>query len=294
MAQRKAVFAGAWYPAVEGSCREMIEELRRRRAPASSPAGSRIVAAVGPHAGWAFSGTTLAMTVGLMAAHGDRPETIACFGAVHAAAVARPAAWAQGNWETPLGAAPVDEALAREVMRGGDGLVVNDPGAHLREHSIEVQLPFLREAFPEALFLPIAVPPTADAIRLGRLVAETAAALGRRVVALGSTDLTHYGLGNFGWAPAGAGPDAVRWVREENDPPVIRAMEALDGEAVLRQRGERRNVCGAGAVAATIAFAAARGAKRGVLVDYATSLDAEGGAARDDFVTYAGVVFVAE
>jgi len=249
------------------------------------------MAAVGPHAGWMFCGTTLALAVRALADRGESPETVVCFGAVHSALAARPAVWAKGAWETPLGDAEVDEPLAGDLLRRGRGLVVDDPRAHAREHSIEVQLPLIREAFPRARILPIAVPPTPDAVVLGGLVAESAEAAGGKVVAFGSTDLTHYGMGNFGWAPAGGGAEAIRWVREENDPPVIDAMRRLDADGVLAMRGERRNSCGAGAVAAAIAFARKRGAKRGVLVDYSTSADGKPDRPPDDFVTYAGVVF---
>ena len=292
---RPMMFAPAWYPGDPEECRRAIEEFRSRRKPSSSPKGPA-VAAVGPHAGWLFSGTTLALTVGALRASCGEIDTVVCFGSVHFQSGKRAAAWPEGEWETPLGPFEVDAKLAAEALKRAGPALEAEPKAHLNEHSLEVQLPFIREAFPKARFLPIAVPPLAP--DCGTAVAEAARALGRRAVAFGSTDLTHYGLEHFGWAPAGEGSKAVKWVRDENDRPVIEAMERMDGDAVIRSAMERRNACGPGAVAATISFARALGAVRGRLVDYSTSADAKPSAGAKppggSFVSYAGVVFEKE
>jgi hypothetical protein len=284
---RPMVFAGSWYPGDPVECGESIRGFRARGKPLSA-ANGRAVAAVGPHAGWMFSGRSLAVAVdSLVKACGD-VDTIVCFGSVHSHAGRQAAAWPEGEWETPLGPFTVDAELCSGALKAAGPALAADPKAHLNEHSIEVQLPFLREAFPKARFLPIAVPPLAP--DCGSAVAMAARALGRRAVAFGSTDLTHYGMTHFGWAPAGEGPGAVKWVRDENDRPALAAMEAMDGDAFVRGAIERRNACGPGAVSATISFARALGATRGVLVDYTSSAEAKAGG--DSFVSYAGVVFI--
>jgi len=283
------MFAGAWYPGNPEECRRAIEEFRSRRKPSTSPNGPA-VAAVGPHAGWVFSGTTLALTVGALKASCGEVDTVVCFGSVHFQSGKRAAVWPSGEWETPLGPFEVDSKLAEAAIKRAGAALEADPHAHLNEHSLEVQLPFIQEAFPKAMFLPIAVPPLAP--DCGAAVAEAARELGRRAVAFGSTDMTHYGLEHFGWAPAGEGPRAVKWVREENDRPAIEAMERMDGDAVVRGAVERRNACGPGAVAAAISFARALGGVQGRLVDYSTSADSKAGGG--SFVSYAGVVFERE
>ncbi len=292
VAQRQAIFAGSWYPAREGSCRDEMKSYLSRRAPLAKPQG-RTVAAVAPHAGWTFSGPTMAMAIDALRANCQPDvETVVCFGSVHVAAVRFPALWPEGTWDTPLGAMGVDVPLAHALLQASDQSVVSDPTAHAREHSIEVLLPFIRAAFPEAKLIAIAVPPGEESLKLGSMVAKVAADLGRKVVAVASTDLSHYGLSRFGWAPAGGGPAGLRWVRQQNDPPILEAMTAMDAEAVLRLRAERRNSCGSGAIAAAITFAKQQGGKRGLVIDYSSSLDAVlPGTSKEDFVTYAGVVF---
>jgi MEMO1 family protein len=297
-------FAGSWYPEDPDDCRAAIAEYRARSKPRRSPPlppgegkgegpSRRAVAAVCPHAGWFFSGPTAVLTIDALAAGCDKPDTVILFGAVHHGGVDTASVWPSGEWQTPLGPARVDNGLADAVIEAGRGRIRSNREAHLGEHSIEVLMPFIRAAFPDAAILPIAAPPDAGMIEVGSIAAFTAKSLGRAAVAVGSTDMTHYGMDHFGWAPAGRGPRAVKWAAEENDPPFLDALARLDASAALDMQRDRRNSCGPGAVAATISFAREMGAKRGVVVDYSTSLDAEPGRAADNFVTYGGVVFEA-
>ncbi len=217
------LLAGRWYPATEEGCRQAISGYRSRRPDYPTPEG-QAVGAVAPHAGWMFCGPVLAAVVGELAGRGREPATVALFGAIHSSGLARPALFPAGSWESPLGVVEVDEELADRVMETGGRRVTIDWEAHRTEHSIEVQLPFIREAFPQARILPIAFPPSPGSPEVGRIVARAAKDLGRAVLAVGSTDLTHYGKDHFGWAPAGGGPEAERWVREENDPPLLSAV----------------------------------------------------------------------
>ena len=68
----------------------------------------------------------------------------------------KPAIWAAGAWETPLGALAVDEDLAQELIRAGAGAEGEAP--HLGDNAIELQTPFLRHCFPNARIVPIATP----------------------------------------------------------------------------------------------------------------------------------------
>jgi hypothetical protein len=89
----------------------------------------------------------------------------------------------------PLGEVKVDEALSAALLSEG-GLLRANPKAHADEHSIEVQVPFIQELAPSAKLLPILVPPSDNASEVGRIVAEQTQTSGRKVVFLGSTDLT--------------------------------------------------------------------------------------------------------
>ena len=99
--------------------------------------------------------------------------------------------------------------------------------------------------------MPIGVPPSEESIEIGRAVAEIAAESGMNIKAIGSTDLTHYGM-NYGFLPQGSGPEAIDWVRNDNDKRAIDAMLELDPKKVLMEARENQNACCAGAVSAVM------------------------------------------
>jgi hypothetical protein len=287
---REPVVAGQFYPATSASCTREIEALLPREAPEEAP--ERPVAGIVPHAGWVFSGATALRVLDAIRRR-RTPRTFVLFGAVHSP-IRASAVFSHGGWQTPLGLVEVDERLAGEVLARAGHLLQDNPVAHENEHSLEVQLPFIRHLFPEARIVPISVLPTPQAAEIGRLAAQAIQGLAADAVCLGSTDLTHYGPA-YGFAPKGFGAAALRWVREENDRRMVDLMSRLDAEAVVEEAREHLNACGAGAVAATLAAARELGAAKGYVLRYTTSADVM----RDEMgrtdssatVGYAGVVF---
>jgi len=198
--------------------------------------------------------------------------------------------YGRGSWRTPIGGLEVDQELARAVLSESDGQVVDRPEAHQGEHSIEVQLPFIKALFPEARILPIAVPPSSVASQVGIAVARAAEHLGRAVVAIGSSDLTHYGP-RYGFAPVGVGPRGLEWAKE-NDRHLLELVVQMEAEQVVPEAQRHHNACGSGAIAAAIAFSAALGATRGIVLQHITSHEVMPMGRPTDFVGYAAVVFV--
>ena len=290
MLVREPAVAGRFYPGTSGECRREIDAMRIPDAPADLP--ERPVGGIVPHAGWFFSGATALRVLDAVRIR-RTPATFVLFGATHSP-IRRAAIFSNGAWETPLGLATVDERLAAEILALGGGLVRDDPMAHEREHSIEVQVPLIQHLFPGATIVPIACPPSADAPEIGRLVARAIRTTGTEAVCLGSTDLTHYGR-MYGFTPKGTDAAAIRWVREENDRRMLDLMIRLDSGAILAEASERLNACGPGAVAAALAAAAALDATEGRVVQYTTSFDVMrekmGRTEADAVVGYVGVVF---
>jgi AmmeMemoRadiSam system protein B len=132
----------------------------------------------------------------------------------------------------------------------------------------------------------IGVAPTSQSIEIGQAVADYAVHNGKSLKVIGSTDLTHYGR-NYGFSPKGSGPQALAWVRDENDRRVIDAIQSLLPEQVIREGLQNQNACCVGAVSAAMAAARHMGATRAHAVRYATSYDKSPG---DSFVGYAGIV----
>lgn len=267
-----------------GDCKAQIDSFGKGFVPPEEPA--RVVAGIAPHAGWFFSGATAAKVYLTIKAK-QSPDTFVLLGAVHVPGVRTNAICPEGSWATPLGEVEVDAALAARLIEELPELVEANQRAHLFEHSIEVQTPMVKYLFPDARILPIAVPPSADAVELGsgigRLIKDTGA------VVIGSTDLTHYGE-NYGFAPAGYGPDAYSWMKE-NDRHIIMLAEQMKSQEILTEASVNHNACGPGAMAAAVAAAKAMGAMKGNLIEYTTSYDVMPEGEFVMAVGYTGMVF---
>ncbi|NLG28303.1 MAG: AmmeMemoRadiSam system protein B [Chloroflexi bacterium] len=286
MPVRLPTVAGMFYPAQTAACRAEVDECLRSATPRELRRPIR--GGVVPHAGWTYSGPTAARVFAAIAEN-DAPETLVLFGAVHRWGVERAALYGAGSWRTPLGDISIDSDLAAKVLALGDGLLVDQPRAHDEEHSIEVQLPFVRHLFPLSRILPIAIPPEAQAEQVGRTVAQAVTELGLRAVAIGSSDLTHYGP-RYGLAPAGTGEPGWRWARA-NDARLLELAAKMQANEVLREAAARFNACGAGAIAAAISYASALGATEGTLLEYTTSYDVHPNGRPGDLVGYGALVF---
>ncbi|HUL30363.1 MAG TPA: AmmeMemoRadiSam system protein B, partial [Thermodesulfobacteriota bacterium] len=122
---------------------------------------------------------------------------------------------------------------------------------------------------------------------LGKEVAATAKKESISIVAIGSTDLTHYGP-NYGFLKKGVGPAAVEWVKKENDKGFIDRALSMDAEGLLKHAIENDSACSAGAAVAAMTTCKALGSQKGVLLDYYTSYDIM---PDDSFVGYAGIIY---
>jgi MEMO1 family protein len=251
-------------------------------APVPAPTAAAVVA---PHAGWAFSGRLAAAALAGLAP----APTIAVIGG-HLSGREPPLAAPEDGFETPLGDLASDlelrEALRSELARRGLALGEDDEA----DNTVEVQLPLVAALFPDARVLWLRAPNGRGALVLGEALHAAAAALGRPLSCVGSTDLTHYGPA-YGFSPRGRGAEAEAWVRQENDRRFIDALLALDGGLALELGERERSACSSGAAAAALSFARAAGASRAALIEYATSLDVR---SDSSFVGYAAIGFYRE
>lgn len=286
MTVRPASKAGTWYPADPQTLRAELDAYLAHPDPHLS---GRVVAGIVPHAGLSYSGAVAGHVYAAMRRDPKPPETVLVFGAVHTMALSSPVVWPDGAWQTPLGDLPVDAELADALVDAG--LAAADTRAHLGDNAIELQTPFLKHLFPEARILPVAVPPFSGAQRLGAAVADLCTELGRHVVALGSTDLSHYGAA-YGYAPFGSGQRAHEAVMEVDRGFLSLLAEGRGAEAVA-YAGKHRSACGAGAAAAATGFAVARGAGQGVVLQHTTSHEVCPDGDPSMFVGYAAMVFPA-
>jgi hypothetical protein len=218
-------------------------------------------------------------------------DTFVIFGAAHSY-FGSPAVYDKGTWITPLGEAVIDEDLAQAIL--DSGTAVSDSDAHDSEHSIEVQVPFVQHLFADAKILPIVVPPSREAVSLGEAVGGIVAGeKNKKIVCIGSTDLTHYGP-RYGFTPAGTGAKALRWASEVNDKKFIDLALKLDAVGLLTSAAENYNACGGGAAAAAVAAAKKLGKTKGVLLAHTNSNEVmlkKMGTSSTEAVGYAAIVF---
>ena len=248
--------AGSWYPGTAGA---LTRDVDRYLADVEvDPPRGRLEAIIAPHAGLMFSGPVGAYAYKAAAAGGPYDAAI-LVGPSHFVAFDGVALYPSGAFDSPLGPALIDDALARELERASS-IVQPLPDAHRREHSLEMQLPFLRRLLPDVPIVPLLMGfQTRDTITA---LAEVLAAAGgsRRVLMIASTDLSHY-----------FDAKAAR----ELDARVEACVAAADPDRLLGifeqypevERG-RFVACGGGPAIAVMLAARARGAKHGRVLKY--------------------------
>lgn len=272
---RPPYVAGAFYAGSPKLLQEQIEWCfterlgpgslpKVREEPLEGPLGL-----ISPHAGYQYSGPVAAWAFHLLAELG-RPETAVIVGTNHTGLGPPVSITLEGRWETPLGGMEIDTELARAIMeveaKEGRGLIGESEAAFLREHSVEVQLPFLQFLFGEAgvkLVPLVCLDQRAEAAEaLGRTLAGALQQLKRSVVLIASSDFTHYE------------PEEV--ARRKDREAIERILELdLPGfyEVIRRSRA---TICGYGAIAAVMEAARVLELKETKLLRYATSGEVTG------------------
>ena len=262
MKARKPAVSGMFYAGTARELEEQIEwcykhELGPGAVPRVNSKGLReIVAIVVPHAGYYYSGPVAAHAYNELADDGV-PDTAVILGPNHTGYGYPVSVWVGAVWNTPFGEVEINEALARRLL----GEVIEaDETAHIHEHSIEVQLPWLQHLYESVRIVPIAM--LAQDIETARAVGKAISRLDDNLIVIASSDFTHYEPHN---------------IAMEKDGSVIEAIVNLDEEE-LYERCERLNctMCGYGPVASAIVAAKEMEAKRASLLKYATSGDTSG------------------
>jgi len=274
MSIRRASLPPGWYPRDAASVRSAVESWK------SPSFGKGAKAAIAPHAGWTFSGRIASIAWSAL----GEAETVAIVGG-HLPS-SSPILFAPENgFESPFGTIAADLELRDRLLDLLAGLSLPTAGDRAPDNTVEVHLPFMGLFAAGARVLWLRAPASGAAIELGKAIHEAATSLGRKVVVLGSTDLTHYGP-DYGFEPKGRGSAAERWVREVNDRKFLDALIALDPTSAISFAVEEGSACSPGAAAAALAFALAEGAGTFAELAYGTSLDVR---PASSFVGYAAL-----
>ncbi len=266
--RRQPAVAGRFYP---GDPARLGHEVARLLG--EQPAERDAFAVMAPHAGYMYSGGVAGATFAQVRV----PSRAVVMCPNHTGLGVRRSLWSSGQWNMPGGAVPIAEELASAIRDAAD--LGSDHMAHLREHAIEVQLPFLQARRPDISIVPICLAGLSlrECHELGEGLARAIAAapggaLGTLIVA--STDMSHY-------VPAD--------VAKRLDTLALERVRALDPDG-LYDVVTRHDISMCGFIPTTVALVAALrlGATGAELVRYANSGDASGDYA--SVVGYAGVV----
>jgi len=265
---RKPVVAGQFYPA----SRERLElDIQGYVVPDASK--EEVIGLVAPHAGYMYSGST----AGAVYSRIKPAQTFIILCPNHTGYGKPFAIMTNGSWETPLGEVPIDSQLANQLLSNSKYLQ-EDYLAHLYEHSIEVQLPFLQVIFKQQPFqiIPICIGHSKDSDykELGVEIGKGLKNFSKKVVIIASSDMTHYE----------SHIDAQR-----KDKIAIDAILKLD-EDLLLEKINSFHITMCGYIPTIIMLAAAKelGAKEAELVKYTTSGEASGD--YQQVVGYAGII----
>ncbi len=198
---RKAAVAGQFYPSDREELDSLIHNLFvHPLGPGKVPSlvgdgPRRLIGGVVPHAGYIYSGAVASHFYYNLALDGY-PETFIIIGPNHYG-VGSGVATTLEDFSTPYGVARNDKELTRRIARG---IVDIDPTAHIYEHSIEVQIPFLQFFKKEIKIVPITMllQEYEIAIELGNIIKDEIE--GRDVVIIASSDFSHYVPKNVAYA----------------------------------------------------------------------------------------------
>ncbi|MEA1964596.1 MAG: AmmeMemoRadiSam system protein B [Candidatus Aerophobetes bacterium] len=259
---RKPVVAGSFYEGAEERLKKQIEDCYLHRlGPGEIPKVSsrkegKTLGLICPHAGYLYSGPVA--TRGFHQIIREKtPDIVVIMGPNHYGSGAEVAITEKEEWGTPLGISKVDNDLSREIVNTCP-FIQFDEKAHQREHSVEVQLPFLQYSYKENFkIIPICI--MKQDYNTSRRIGETLSRVlkDKNSLIIASSDFTHY---------------QPQEIAERQDKMAIEAILSLNPEkleeVVLK---EEISMCGPGPIMAMLVVTSLLGAKRARLLKYATS-----------------------
>ncbi len=267
--KRLPYVAGYFYPDDPDRLRNTIKSFTSEK-----EEKLKAIGLVAPHAGYEYSGPVAGRVYSTV----EIPETVVVMSPAHHHINSLFALFDRGSWLTPLGEVKVEARLADLVAEETE-LISRDPEAHRKEHSVEVQVPFLQYLRPDVSIVPIMVSYQADwseLVRLGQALAVAVRKFGQPVLLVASTDMSHY---------------VSKKVAEELDFKAIDFIRKLDPEGLVRVvTSFGISMCGYQPTAAMLVAARELEAREGRLINYQTSGERTGD--YREVVGYAGLVIL--
>lgn len=277
---RRPAVAGQFYEGNETSLNERIKEcFLDIRGPKTLPKikkeGKKNIGLIVPHAGYIYSGAIAAHSYNYIANKGFA-DTFIVLGPNHTGMGSGVSVMTEGSWLTPLGKVPINEKLANKL---NTGFISKYEDAHLYEHSIEVQLPFLQFTSGKQKFdfVPIcmSIQDSDTSVKVGKIISEAIKKTDENVAIIASTDFSHAGFNYMSMPPEGLRVDEYA---EKQDRLAIDQILKMDPEGLI-DTVQKNNItmCGYGPVAAMLTAEKILGAKNAELLKYGTSYEVHPG-----------------
>ncbi len=264
--KRSPAVAGQFY---EGSSLRLKKQVEQYMI--NDVERERVTAILSPHAGLMYSGRVAGAVYSVIRI----PKTFILLGPNHSGLGPAVSMMGSGEWEIPTATLKIDEALGRKIKERVPG-VIEDAQAHLFEHSLEVQLPFIAYSSDECSILPVTIMNASleECEAMGRGIAEAVRESGYEIVIVASSDMSHFEQDT---------------VARRLDNLAIKELLDLNPEGlysvVFR---ERITMCGVIPAVIMLYAACELGAVEARLIQYATSAEVSGD--YDRVVGYAGIV----
>ncbi len=248
MKMRTCAVAGMFYPREPSHLEQLLEKFFTGVKPEGNPLGI-----VSPHAGYIYSGQVAATAFGAIPP--GFSGTFVVIGPSHRGYIN---CVSEMPWETPLGVVDTDDEFVRSLD------IETDELSHRDEHSLEVQIPFIKYRFPRARIAPVMMGQQdyASAMRLAEKLFHAIRQTKRDIKIVASSDFSHY---------------VEKEKAQTDDLWAIDPLLTLDTKEFYRRIEERRiTTCGYGPITAMVAACTRLGASTAKLIRYATSGDVTG------------------
>lgn len=265
---RQPAVAELFYPGTPDALNHTVQALlpKTNRQTEQQPA----CAVVSPHAGYIYSGSLAAQTICSVII----PETVLIIGPNHHG-LGAPAALSREHWQMPSGTVTNNLELGERLLKHSR-IVEADEAAHTKEHSLEVQLPFLQARQSNLSIVPLVLSRLSYSLcqELAQSIASAIADYQKEVLILASTDMSHY---------------QSRSTASNDDAEAIQAIEAMDPSRLYSTVFNKKiSMCGVIPVVVTLLASQILGARSSRLIGYTDSGYVSGDTAQ--VVGYAGIV----
>ena len=263
--ERLPYVAGKFYPEQADSLKSLIESYIE-----PSEEKVKISGIIVPHAGYVYSGKTAGSVYSKIII----PDVVVILGPNHTGMGASTSIYPEGLWRTPLGSLAVNSKIAMKIISLSN-YASPDKLAHLSEHSIEVQLPFIQTFNPKASIIPISMGDYSLTTIQDLINAIDNSTQGEDVLFIASSDFSHY---------------EPEYTAKARDKMAIEEIKKMNWTGLWQVVQDKEiSICGLGPISVVIELAKRRGAKSAKLLAYTNS-----GVVSHDFsnvVTYAGIAF---